>query len=334
MEILRQKTIVTRRGLKYTFYVSDDHEVTDRNPALLFIHGFPDSAHLWSNVIAALDDLPNKIIVPDCLGYAGTDKPDDTAKYAYHEQAEDMIDILDSENAGVSVIIGHDWGSALAQRVYLHKRKYFCGVVLLNTGYMVPLNQAFDLDAVNEYTTKTLGYPQFSYWEFLTAADAAEIIDNNLDRMWQVLHGEVDDWMRKMFCVPNAMREFLLGNKNVPLKPYARLPQWANAFKQQFKTDGFGPALQMYSATKSNIQQASDALLQGKSLVIDVPMLFFVCKGDAVCVPGMMSEAIEKGLVPDLEQVVLECAHWSPMEKPVDIAKRIRGFVSKRCLAS
>lgn len=190
MESLQQKRLTTRRSLNYTYFVSGADQATPQCPALLFVHGFPDSAHLWADVVALLVGLPNKIIVPDCLGYAGTDKPSDTHLYTYKGQADDLMDILSHEKVESTIIIGHDWGSALAQRTYLFNRDKFAGMVLLNTGYMVPSEGTFDLDAVNTITTETLGYPQFSYWGFFTAPDAAEIVDANLERMWLALHGE------------------------------------------------------------------------------------------------------------------------------------------------
>lgn len=330
MESLSQKILSTRRTLKYTYYVSAFGASTREHPALLFLHGFPDSAHLWAGVIAALGDLPKKIIVPDCLGYAGTDKPVDSNLYAYKDQAEDLADILNNENAESTIVVGHDWGSALAQRLYLHKREMFSGMVLLNTGYMVPSEQRFDLAVINRLTEKTWGYPQFSYWEFLTAPDAPEIIDKNLERMWQVLHGDVDDWMRRLFCVPGAMRKFLLGKEDVPLKAYAKQPMWKDRFMQQFRTHGFASALQMYKATASNIQWQSDSTIANQNLTIEVPLLFIVCTKDAVCLPEMMNPAKERKLLPDLTEVVVDCAHWSPMEKPDEIAVHIKEFVSRR----
>lgn len=327
MESFQQKTYATRRSLTYTYYVSSSGKSTKKCPALFFIHGFPDSAHLWSDVVAELGDVPNKIIIPDCLGYAGTDKPKDTALYAYKGQADDLVDILDNEGVKSAIIIGHDWGSALAQRTYLHHRELFRRVVLVNTGYMVPSDQPFDLSAVNQDTESTLGYPQFSYWEFLTAPDAAEIIDANLERMWQALHGDVVDWMKKLFCVPNAMRNFLLGDEQVPLKAYAAQPRWRDRFLQQFNTDGFASALQMYKSTAANVQSESDAEIPRDKLVIEVPTLFILCTMDAVCVQDMMTPAKDLGLVPHLKEVVIESAHWSPMEKPKEVAGHIRDFV-------
>jgi soluble epoxide hydrolase / lipid-phosphate phosphatase len=329
MNNLRKTTLVTERGVKYTYYVSQSNTSTKKHPTLFFIHGFPDSAHLWSAVVTKLGDIPNQIIIPDCLGYAGTDKPTDTNLYSYKGQADDLVDILNSENAKYTIILGHDWGSALAQRTYLFRRDLFVGVVLLNTAYMLPSDQSFDLKAVNNLTEKVWGYPQFSYWELFTSPAAHEIIDNNLERMWQVLHGDVEDWMKRLFCVPDAMEKFLLGDEDVPLKAYAVQTEWKDRFFTDFAS-GFAPALQMYKATAFNVQAKSDALLAKGNLLIDVPLLFVICTQDSVCLGEMMDPAKSQGLVPDLQEVVLECAHWSPMEKPNEIAAHIREFLLKR----
>jgi pimeloyl-ACP methyl ester carboxylesterase len=255
MDVFKRKTIVTERSLKYTYFVSPYGESSKEHPALFFIHGFPDSARLWAEVVAKLGGLPNQIIVPDCLGYEGSDKPKDTKLYAYKDQADDLAEILKAEKAQFTIIIGHDWGSVVAQRTYLHKRELFSGVILLNTAYMLPSDQPFDLAAVNELTNQAWGYPQFAYWEFFMAPDASEIIEGNLERMWQVLHGDVQDWMKTLWCAPGAMRAFLLGNEDVPLKAYAQKLEWKDHFLQQFRADGFESALQMYKATVSNVQR-------------------------------------------------------------------------------
>lgn len=334
MDGFHKKTLVTARSLKYTYYVSPSGEVSETCPALLFLHGFPDSAHLWMDVIAGLGDIPNKIIVPDCLGYAGSDKPEDTALYTYDGQAADLVDILHHEqvpDSANTVFIGHEWGSALAQRTYLYHRKLVRGLVLVNTGYIVPSADMFDLAAVNAYTETALGYPQFAYWELFTAPDAAEVVDGRLDRMWQALHGDQEQWMKALFCATGAMRDFILGDAQVPLRPYATQPKFRDHFLEQFASanGGFAAAFQMYKSMASNIQAAAFAALRKVDLKIDVPILYFICRQDAVCLPEiMMDPAKALGLVPKVRDVVLDCAHWSPMEKPAEIAVEIKTFLT------
>ncbi|OAA68585.1 epoxide hydrolase [Niveomyces insectorum RCEF 264] len=333
MDTLVRKTVVTQRKLKYTYYVSPTGQATKDCPALFFVHGFPDSAQLWSDVIDDLRGLPNKIIVPDCLGYGGTDKPDDINLYAYQDQANDLIDILRNEQAadgGAVVGIGHDWGSMLVPRTYLHHRGIFCGMALFTGGYLVPTAEPFDLDGANTFTEKILGYPQLAYWEFFTAPDAGDVIDRHLDRMWMVLHGAPDGWMKAMFCEKGAIRRFLLGDQQVPLRPFAQTPRRKEYFLQQFSpaNGGFGPALQMYKAMYANVQMESDKMLLKDSLVIDVPFLHAVCTGDAVSVPEtMIAQAKAMNLVPKLKEVVIDSGHWCPMENPQEVAEQVRQFL-------
>lgn len=327
MESFTQKSLVTKRSLKYTYYVSPPAEISGKVPALLFLHGFPDSSHLWSRVISALGDIPNRIIVPDCLGYAGTDKPTDTNLYSYSGQAEDITDILAAESVSNAVIIGHDWGSVLAQRTFLHHGHILRGLVLLNVGYMVPQNELFDLSAFNSHTQQIFGYPQFAYWEFFLTPNAAGIIESRLDRMWQALHGDVEDWMRKIFCEPNAMQDFLLGTEEVPLKKYAQESEWQAHFKGQFQAGGFASALQSYKAVAWNVQLKSDATIPREKLQIEAPCLYISCTRDAVCTPEGTERAARQGLLPQLKKVEIEAGHWSPMEKPAEIAKHISDFL-------
>ncbi|KAL3469933.1 Alpha/Beta hydrolase protein [Aspergillus californicus] len=327
MDDFQRKELVTRRSLKYAYYVSPDTSTAQQH-TLLFLHGFPDSAHLWAAIVANLHELPYKIIIPDCLGYGGTDKPPNTELFAYKDQAEDLYEILGTEDATSTIIIGHDWGSTLAQRTYLHKRELFSGVVLLNAAYVPPSAKPFDLAAVNTLTEELFGYPQFAYWNFFLAPDAAGVIESHLERMWQVLHGDVDGLMKKLFCVPDAMRNFLLGSEELPLKGYAIESQarWKERFMDQFKEDGFHSALQMYRAITLGVQDQSDLAIS-EGIAIDVPLLFVICTQDAVCMREMMNPAKEQGLVPHLKEVVVDAAHWSPMEKPDEIARHIKDFL-------
>ena len=47
------------------------------------------------------------------LGYGGTDKPTDGASYIGRKLAQDLVDIVNNENAQNVVAIGHDWSVLL-----------------------------------------------------------------------------------------------------------------------------------------------------------------------------------------------------------------------------
>ncbi|KAJ7817364.1 hypothetical protein B0H14DRAFT_3877517 [Mycena olivaceomarginata] len=69
----------------------------------------PPLPFLWRKQVAFFQPLGYGIIVPDHLGYRGTDKPTDPKLYVGHGLAADMADILDAEAFAQVVAIGHDW---------------------------------------------------------------------------------------------------------------------------------------------------------------------------------------------------------------------------------
>ncbi|KIX08796.1 uncharacterized protein Z518_03453 [Rhinocladiella mackenziei CBS 650.93] len=280
----------------------------------------------WSS----FSDLPCRMIVPDLLGYAGTSKPTDISAYNFKGQADDLVEILKAEDISSVIIIGHDWGSVATQRFYLYHPEFVVGVVLMNVSYRPPTEEKFDLEAANELTTKMFGYPQFAYWELFTADDGYQILNEHLESFWAALHGDVDDWMKKMFCVRGAMKNFLLNDKQVPLKAYAMDPKWKNDFMERFTRDGFEAPTCWYKSYRNNIQWESERSIPNERYVIQLPVLFIGCTGDAVCRSDLIQIPKNAGLLPDLEIQEIESGHWCAMEKPNEVAKHVRSFVTKR----
>ena len=101
------KDTTTSRGFKYHYYFS---AATDPNKSsVLFIHGFPSSAQDWRKVVPSFEATGYGIIVPDMLGYGGTDKPTETDAYKLSGIARDVVDILDAEGINKVIVVGHDW---------------------------------------------------------------------------------------------------------------------------------------------------------------------------------------------------------------------------------
>ena len=106
MDASLYKDIKTKRGFQYHYYYS---KATNSKPTLLFVHGFPSTSYDWHYQVAFFKKEGFGVIVPDTLGYGGTDKPTDPEKYRTKLLCADIIDILDAENIDKCIAIGHDW---------------------------------------------------------------------------------------------------------------------------------------------------------------------------------------------------------------------------------
>lgn len=356
LDSFTHKSLITKPyRLTYSYYTFPkfSSHTSSNTPVLLLLHGFPDSAHMWSGVVPSLLPLNLPIIIPDLLGFAGSSKPTEPARYNYRQQASSFAQILDAEGiSGKRVIpVGHDWGSANAQRFYLYHRERCKGLVLLSLAYQVPSPEPFNLVMANKQTEKRFGYPQWAYWEFFTAPDAPETMRLNLERFWEVNNGNYpsreqgekgrDVWMREMFCVSGAMREYVEGkgrykNWTVDKKDYPNWEAEKKRFVERFSRDGFEGPVCYYLSLKGNTMLEDEKWLCEKGekgedrRVIDVPLLFIGQTGDWVCRTDLMVDAKNEGLVKDVEEKVLDAGHWWAYEKPKGMGDMIAEWLNRK----
>ncbi len=92
-----------------SFHVVDEGE----GPAVLLLHGFPDSSALWRHQIPALVDSGHRVIAPDLRGFGASDRPEDVTAYRMELLVGDVLGILGALGVERVSVIGHDWGAAL-----------------------------------------------------------------------------------------------------------------------------------------------------------------------------------------------------------------------------
>jgi pimeloyl-ACP methyl ester carboxylesterase len=198
-------------------------------------------------------------------------------------------------------------------------------------------------------TAKSFGYPQWEYWNFFCAPDAPKLMNNDLERMWEVNNGNYpspnpeengrDIWMREMFCTPGAMREYAARegkwkNASVELKPYAKNPELIKRFVDRMSKGGFEGPVQYYHSLANNTMIEEERELckaaDKSDRKITVPVLYIGQTGDWVCRTDQMEPAKEQGLVEDLEEKVVDAGHWVLYEKPDEIAELIADWLKRK----
>ena len=89
-------------------------DVGPRNaPALIFLHGFPESHRTWRHQIAHFSDR-FRCIAPDQRGYRGSSKPQEVDAYTPDKLVGDVFALADALGIDKFTIVGHDWGGAIA----------------------------------------------------------------------------------------------------------------------------------------------------------------------------------------------------------------------------
>jgi pimeloyl-ACP methyl ester carboxylesterase len=82
-------------------------------PALIFLHGFPESHRTWRHQVAHFSDR-FRCIAPDQRGYRGSSKPPEVSDYTPDKLIGDIFQLADALGIERFTILGHDWGGAIA----------------------------------------------------------------------------------------------------------------------------------------------------------------------------------------------------------------------------
>jgi pimeloyl-ACP methyl ester carboxylesterase len=83
-------------------------------PAVLLLHGFPDSSHVWRHQVAALVEAGMRVVAPDLRGFGESDWPEAVEDYALTRSVADMLAVLDALDIERAHVVGHDFGAPIA----------------------------------------------------------------------------------------------------------------------------------------------------------------------------------------------------------------------------
>lgn len=87
-------------------------------PALLLLHGFPQTHAMW-HAVAPLLAAHFTVIAPDLRGYGDSSKPQGTENYSFREMAADQSALMTSLGFELFHLVGHDRGARTAHRLAL-----------------------------------------------------------------------------------------------------------------------------------------------------------------------------------------------------------------------
>ena len=91
-----------------------DVTVEGEGPAVLLLHGWPDTHEVWRDQIPALVAAGYQVIAPDVRGFGGSDRPEGVDSYNILFLLADVIGVLDHLGVERAHVVGHDWGAALS----------------------------------------------------------------------------------------------------------------------------------------------------------------------------------------------------------------------------
>lgn len=338
------------------------------HPLVIFLHGFPESWYSWRHQLLALQDKPFVAVAPDMRGYGGTSQPWEVEAYTQPILAKDVVEIAKVLGYSKFIVVGHDWGAALAWSVSLLYPQHILGVCGMSVPYsgspkasMLTMLQAQYGPCLDpSIPRETRRNAKFHYMLHHCLPHCAEEYHKNtrefLYRMYaarrgaQVEEGTPEHDLRGPMFPPTGNEEH---DKNRALDATAApglwqrfprpkaLPQWLSNedleyYIQEFERSGFHGGLCWYRALDRNFEEMREALIRGgRSDKIGPPSLFLSGEDDSVITLHGGKQKVIKRLQSNLLRLTRDpifirgCGHWIQQEEPNVVNEALLQFLGE-----
>ena len=107
----------------------------DGDRLALCLHGFPELACSWRHQLPLLARLGYRVWAPNLRGYGRTSRPRAVADYAMPHLVADIAGLIDAANARSVLLVGHDWGGAIAWQAALERVRPIARLVVMNIAH-------------------------------------------------------------------------------------------------------------------------------------------------------------------------------------------------------
>lgn len=107
------------------------HASLGKGPLIVMLHGFPDYWYTWRHQMEAL--APDyQVVAPDLRGYNLSDRPKGVDNYDMRLLVGDVRAVIHSLRREKAIIVGHDWGGAIAWQFAMHLPAMTEKLIILN----------------------------------------------------------------------------------------------------------------------------------------------------------------------------------------------------------
>lgn len=146
-------------------------------PVLLFLHGFPEAAFVWDELLEHFSDR-YRCIAPNLRGYAQSSSPAEVEAYRAKHLVADIVALIDQQAGGrVEALIAHDWGGAVAWNLGAQCPEKLKRLVIVNSPHPVTFLRELQHNPAQQAAS--------AYMNFLCRPDAEALLaENDFARLW------------------------------------------------------------------------------------------------------------------------------------------------------
>ncbi|MDQ6640585.1 MAG: alpha/beta hydrolase [Pseudomonadota bacterium] len=145
-------------------------------PLLVFLHGFPEAAFVWDELLEHFADR-YRCVAPNLRGYERSSAPAEVEAYRAKHLVADISSLVDSLGGELAALVAHDWGGALAWGLAAQRPEAIRRLVIVNSPHPATF--------LRELRDNPAQRVASAYMNFLCRPDAEALLaENDFARLW------------------------------------------------------------------------------------------------------------------------------------------------------
>ncbi len=271
-------------------------------PVLMFLHGFPEAAFVWDDLLEHFARPENggyRCVAPNLRGYEQSSRPADVKAYRAKYLVQDIAALIEAEGKPLECLVAHDWGGAVGWNLANQLPHLTRRLAIVNSPHPGTFLRELQSSASQQAAS--------AYMNFLIRPDAEALLRE-------------DDYRRLWAFFTN----------------WGGAPWLTDELKQQYRDvwdASLTGGLNYYRASPLRPPRAEDpgaaaVTLPPGMLTVELPTLVLWAMQDAALPPGLV-----EGLEQYVSRLTLEkvegATHWIVHERPQFIAQRLGDFLAR-----
>jgi pimeloyl-ACP methyl ester carboxylesterase len=271
-------------------------------PVLMFLHGFPEAAFVWDQMLLHFSKPENggyRCVAPNLRGYEKSSQPQDVASYRAKFLVQDIASLIQIEagSAPLKALVAHDWGGGVAWNLANQMPQLMHKLVIINSPHPGTFLRDLKSNPAQIAASEYMNY-------FCEPQAAAELSANQ----FEMLFGFLEKGVKPTWLTPEVKAHYIAA--------------WS---------EGLQGGLNYYCASPLKPSKPGENTLQNLELPdsmlrINVPTLLLWGLKDVALLPSL-NEGLSQ-FIPQLTYVTIENgSHWVVHEHPDVVQREMAAFL-------
>ena len=279
-------------------------------PTLVFLHGFPEAAFVWDELLEHFARPENgafRCVAPNLRGFERSTSPAEVEAYRAKHLVQDIAALVAVEGGRLECLVAHDWGGAVAWLIANQLPQLTRRLAIVNSPHAGTFLRELQNNPHQQQSS--------AYMNFLIRPDAERLLaEDDYRRLWAFF----TNWGGAAWLtdsVKQQYREVWNGPAGGP--PGAGLVGGCNYYRAS-----------PLRPPRPEDPGAAGVTLPREMLTVSLPTLVLWAMEDSALPPALLD-----GLEEYVPRMTLErvpgATHWIIHERPAFVAQRLQAFLAQ-----